>query len=90
MRLFEKKRTCTHVKHIQEYADLATGRERQLVTGKRAERTKQDFQFPICRSAILCHWPSQLFDLRAQLSTDVPVLLLNQPNWEKGHWDVSL
>ena len=28
----------------------------------------------------LCHWSSQLFDLRAPLSTDVPVLLLNQTN----------
>ena len=29
-----------------------------------------------------CHWSSQLFDLRAPLSTDVLVLLLNQPiNW---------
>ena len=27
----------------------------------------------------LCHWSSQLFDLRAPSSTDVPVLLLNQP-----------
>ena len=27
----------------------------------------------------LCHWASQLFDLRAPWSTDVPVLLLNQP-----------
>ena len=26
-----------------------------------------------------CHWSSQLFDLRAPSSTDVPVLLLNQP-----------
>ena len=26
----------------------------------------------------LCHWSSQLFDMRAPLSTDVPVLLLNQ------------
>ena len=25
------------------------------------------------------HWPTQLFDLRAPSSTDVPVLLLNQP-----------
>ena len=32
--------------------DLATGRERQLTTGKRAERTKHDFRSPICRSAI--------------------------------------
>ena len=30
----------------------------------------------------LCNWSSQLFDLRAPLSTDVPVLLLNQPNSE--------
>ena len=27
----------------------------------------------------LCLWSSQLFDLRAPWSTDVPVLLLNQP-----------
>ena len=27
----------------------------------------------------LCHWSSQLFNLRAPSSTDVPVLLLNQP-----------
>ena len=34
------------------YADLATGRERQLTTGKRAKRTKRDFRCSICRSAI--------------------------------------
>ena len=28
----------------------------------------------------LCQWSSQLFDLRAPSSTDVPVLLLNQPS----------
>ena len=33
-------------------ADLATGWERQLTTGKCAERTKHDFWCPICRSAI--------------------------------------
>ena len=27
-----------------------------------------------------CHWSSQLFDLCAPLSTDVPDLLLNQPS----------
>ena len=27
----------------------------------------------------LCHWSNQLFDLPAPLSTDVPLLLLNQP-----------
>ena len=27
----------------------------------------------------LCYWLSQMFDLRAPSSTDVPVLLLNQP-----------
>ena len=31
---------------------LATGRERQLTTGKRAERTKHHFRCPVCRSAI--------------------------------------
>ena len=34
---------------------------------------------------LLCHWSSQLFDLRASSSTDVPVLLLSQPNvWFKA------
>ena len=33
-------------------AGLATGRERQLTTGKRAERTKHDFRCSIYRSAI--------------------------------------
>ena len=36
----------------QQWVDLATGRERQLTMGKRAERTKHDFRCPICRSAI--------------------------------------
>ena len=27
----------------------------------------------------LCHWSSQLFNLRAPSSTDIPVLSLNQP-----------
>ena len=33
---------------------------------------------------LLCHWSSQLFDLRAPSSTDVPVLLLNQPTDLQG------
>ena len=45
----------------------------QLTTRKRAERTKLDFRCSVCR-------PSQLFDLRTPSSTDVPVLLLNQPH----------
>ena len=28
---------------------------------------------------LLCHWSSQLFDLRALSSNDFPVLLLNRP-----------
>ena len=60
----------------QQQADLATDRERHLTTGKRAERTKLDFRL---RNLRLCHWSSQVFYLRAQSSTDVPVLLLNQP-----------
>ena len=52
----------------------------QLTTRKRAGRTKHDFRCSVCRSAILCHWSSQLFDLRTPSSTDVPVLLLNQPH----------
>ena len=39
-------------KHNKHQADLATGRERQLTTAKRAERTKHDFRGQICRSAI--------------------------------------
>ena len=39
----------------------------------------------------LCHWSSQLFDLRAPSSTDVPVVLLNQPikNFAKLPWKGS-
>ena len=34
---------------------------------------------------LLCDWSSQLFDLRASSLTDVPVLLLSQPNvWFKA------
>ena len=51
--------------------DLATEREGHLTTEKRLGRTKLDFW---------CHWSSQLFDLRALSSTDVLVLLVNQPN----------
>ena len=47
-----------------EKADLATEQKRQLRTGKRTERTKRDFQCPICHSAI------------GQAS----FLFLNQPN----------
>ena len=59
-------------------ADLATGRERQLTKGKRAERTKHDFRCSICRSAI--GQASCLICARRYISTDVPVLLLSQPN----------
>ena len=33
---------------------------------------------------LLCHWSRQLFDLRTPSSTDLPVLLLNQPNDVRG------
>ena len=59
------------------WADLATERERHLTTGKRAKTTLLYFRCPICRSAI--GQAPRLFDLRAPSSTDVPVLLLNQP-----------
>ena len=52
-----------------------------MTTGKRAERTKHDFRCSICRTAIgqwSSQWSSQLFDLRAPSSSDVPVLLLNR------------
>ena len=35
------------------------------------------------RNLPLCHGTSQLFNLRASSSTDVPVLLLNQTNKNK-------
>ena len=66
--------------------DLATEQERQLTTGKRAERTKRDFRCPICRSAI--DQASSLI-LRAPSSTDDPGLLLNQPNVVDGTAAVS-
>ena len=57
-------------------ADLATGRERQLTTGKRAERTKHGFRCSFF-SALPLVKPVVWF--RAPSSTDVNVLLLNQP-----------
>ena len=42
------------------------------------EREKDLTLLPV-PSLPLSHWSSQLFDLRAPSSTDVPVLLLNQP-----------
>ena len=47
-----------------------------MTTGKRAERTKLDFRYPICRSAI----GQSSCLICAQSSTDVPVLLLNHPH----------
>ena len=66
--------------------DLATEQERQLTTGKRAERTKHDFRCPICRSAID---QASCLILRAPSSTDDPGLLLNQPNVVDGTAAVS-
>ena len=43
---------CIDVPPLRKQADLATGRERQLTTEKRAERTKHDFRCQIGRSAI--------------------------------------
>ena len=42
-------------------------------------RRKEETRLPVSNFP-LSHWSSQLFDLRAPSSTDVPVLLLNQPN----------
>ena len=55
-------------------------RGRHFTTGKRAERTTR---LPV-PNLPLSHWSSQLFDLRAPLSTDVAVLLLSQPSREKS------
>jgi len=43
---------------------------------RRKEGTKLDFRCPICRSTT---GQASFFNLLAQSSTDVPVLLLNQP-----------
>ena len=62
---------------VQKQADLATERERHLTTAKRAERNKLDFRCPICRSAV---GQTSCFICARRSSTDIPVLLLNQPN----------
>ena len=59
-------------------ADLATGRDRTSVDNGKA-RGKVLTRLPVLNLP-LCHWSSQLFDLRVPSSTDIPVLLLNQPN----------
>ena len=45
----------------------------------RKARGKDWTRLPVL-NLLLCDWSSQLFDLRASSSTDVPVLLLNQPD----------
>ena len=37
--------------HVKDENSRLIERERHLTTGKRAERTKLDFRFPICHSA---------------------------------------
>ena len=61
------------------WADLATARERQLTKGKRAERTNIKYDFRCQFSALPLVKPVVWFAL-AVLNSDVPVLLLNQPN----------
>ena len=51
-----------------------------MATGKSAEMAKHDFRYPIYRSAI--GQASCLIWRAVDLSTDVPALLLNQPNVE--------
>ena len=45
----------------------------------RKTRGKDQTRLPVPNLS-LCHWSSQLFNLHSPSSTDVPVLLLNQPN----------
>ena len=40
----------------------------------------------------LCHWSSKFFDLHTPTSTDVPVLLLNQPAalyYQRKVWEMD-
>ena len=46
---------------------------------RRRERARKGLNATFVANLPLRHWSSQLFDLRAPSSTDVPVLLLNQP-----------
>ena len=48
-------------------------------------RVKDETRLPVLNLP-LCHWSSQLFDLRAPSSTEVPVLLLNQPTVSVTRW----
>ena len=41
-------------------------------------RGKDQIRLPLPNSPF-CHWSSQMFDLRAPLSNDVPLMLLNRP-----------
>ena len=58
------------------YADLATEQERQLMTGKHMESTELEFRCPIYTTLPLV---KPVAWLSCALSTDVAVLLLNQP-----------
>ena len=53
---------------------------RELTSEERAQKARGKHSIRLSVSKLsLSHWSSQLFGLRVPLSTDVPVLLLNQP-----------
>ena len=60
-------------------SDLATERERQFRTGKRAKKTDHDFRCPICRSAV-----GQVeFSIAPAVVTVVTLSLFNLPIQDK-------
>ena len=61
-------------KHIIGWFSNRTGTS--VDNGKACGKDWTWFQVP---NLPLCYWSSQLFNLCAPLSTDIPVLLLNQP-----------
>ena len=65
-----------HCPFVFYYADLATEQERQLMTGKHMESTELEFRCPIYTTLPLV---KPVAWLACALSTDVAVLLLNQP-----------
>jgi len=48
----------------------------KLISNRKGLNTTSGAQYALP----LCHWSRRLFDLRTRSSTDVPVLLLNQPH----------
>ena len=74
---------CTLLREAREYG--YSSNIRLILADLATERGKQAERWLLVPNLLLRYWSSQLFGLRMPLSTDIPVLLQNQPIFLKQH-----